>query len=143
MLRKQLLDIGFKGRHVYTRDYLLNHLRELAKKVGRTPGMFLIRKDGTLTSNTYVNFFGSIRKAQKAAGLTPNKTYNSSGNSHRGVKPERFSDDYMLDYLRALAKELGRKPKSYEINSRKKINVASYYKHFGSLTNAIKKAGLI
>ena len=136
MLRAHLLKLGFKGPHKYSKEYLLNHLKDLAKTLGRTPGQPDIKRDGTVSVTTYSNYFGGTSKAQKAAGLVPNKAGQAFG------KTRRHDDELMLENLRAIAKKLGRPLYGADINANGKIERSSYVRHFGSLENARKKAGL-
>src|ERR1039457_1716386 len=84
----------------YSEDDLLNHLRELATKLGRTPSKSDIVAAGKISKTTYDFRFGSLRKAQQAAGLAPTK----SGNRRK------FSDEDLLNHLQVLTANLGRTP---------------------------------
>jgi len=55
----------------YSQDDLLSHLRALAKQLGRTPTHRDIAMAGKMNNADYINHFGSLRRAQKAAGLVP------------------------------------------------------------------------
>jgi hypothetical protein len=55
------------------RDRAIQHLRRLAKRLGRTPGFRDIVRHSPPSHETYLRLFGSIRGAQIAAGLTPNE----------------------------------------------------------------------
>ena len=58
----------------YTDEELISSLQRLAAEVGRTPTMYEINSDArTASHSTYVNRFGSLTDAQKAAGLEPNE----------------------------------------------------------------------
>ena len=133
ILRAHLLQLGFKGHHHYTKKYLLDHLKDLAKTLGRTPGQPDILRDGWVSPTTYTRYFGGTSKAQKAAGLVPNKTGQSS---------RRHTDEWLLEHLREIAKELGRSPLSKDIDAKGQIDSSAYYRHFGSLKTARKKVGL-
>jgi len=135
-IRDHLMKLGFKGPHHYSNEYVLDHLRELTRKLGRTPGQHDINKDGTVSSTTYSNYFGSTSKAQKAAGLVPTRSGQTFG------KNKRLDDEMMLEHLRTLAKELGRSPYMSDINAKGKIDASAYHRHFGGLAKARRKAGL-
>lgn len=57
----------------YTDDYLLDHLRNLASQLGRTPSQHDINDHDGPAHPTYCKRFGSIREAQRRAGLRPNR----------------------------------------------------------------------
>jgi transcriptional regulator NrdR family protein len=116
----------------YSEEYLLNHLIELAEKLGRTPYGSDIDEAGKASSSIYNKFFGSLSKAQKAAGLVPNKTGN----------PLKYSDEYLLNILRELSKRFGRIPGAREIAEAGKTSTSPYIKRFGSLNKALRAAGL-
>jgi hypothetical protein len=83
-----------------------------------------------------MNYFGSISKAQKAAGLVPTKPGQTFG------KTRRHNDGEMLEHLRTLAKELGRSPNTFDVNAKGKYDATSYLRHFGGIIKARRKAGL-
>lgn len=55
-----------------TRQSLLDRLRQLAQHYGRTPSEPLINRHSPPSHMAFVRTFGSLRKAQAAAGLLPN-----------------------------------------------------------------------
>lgn len=59
-------------RRTEKRAELLKHLRALADRMGVTPGQDAINRAGPPSHVDYVRYWGSIRAAQQAAGLTPN-----------------------------------------------------------------------
>lgn len=62
------------GRKIlYTKPELLAHMVNLSKELKRTPGARDIAASGGPNPSTYIARFGSITKAQKAAGLPTNK----------------------------------------------------------------------
>jgi hypothetical protein len=64
---------GYGGTRAIARSVLINRLRGLANRLGRTPSIYDINADPeTPFHMTYVRRFGSIRAAQLAAGLEPN-----------------------------------------------------------------------
>lgn len=66
---------GKRKNRKYTELDLLTRLRSLAVKVGHTPGMSEINAEPVFPRHTlYVLRFGSITKAQRLAGLKPNRT---------------------------------------------------------------------
>lgn len=117
----------------YSDEFLLGHLKELAKKLGRTPNASDIYKQGDTSSEVYTKRFGSLSKAQKAAGLIPNK---------RGG-PKKYTNEFLLNYLKELAVKLGRTPYIKDIIEAGEVSCHSYVSHFGLFSNAVKAAGLV
>lgn len=64
---------GGKLYRKWTPENLRSHLSRLAQKLGKTPGINDINVHGPPDHMAYVRNFGSIREAQIAAGLTPNR----------------------------------------------------------------------
>lgn len=63
----------FRGRaQTISDDELLRALRELAAKLGKTPGQRDMNRHGPYSHMVYVRHFGSLRRAQEAAGLNAN-----------------------------------------------------------------------
>ena len=120
-----------KRTFVYCNDEeLLDQLRALAKKLGRTPKTRDADAAINCSSSPYLRIrFGSYNAALQAAGLELNRTF--------------YSDEDLLDQLRALTKELGRTPRIRDVNVAS--NCASsgvFRKRFGSFTAALEAAGL-
>jgi hypothetical protein len=117
----------------YTREELLESLRDLAGRLGCAPRTDDLDDDPrTPSSSTYRRHFGSWLKALEAAGIQP-------GPSQTG-----YSCDELLDNLRMLARELGRAPAGREMSARKDLPHAStYWKRFGTWNAAVRAAGLI
>lgn len=59
-------------QEMYTKAQLIDNMKHLAAKIGRTPNIFDINATGRMCHTVYVQRFGSVRAAQKAAGLRPN-----------------------------------------------------------------------
>ena len=57
---------------VYANDELLEHLRELSRQLGRTPGMKDLCVAKGPSHTLYYKYFGSLVEAQRLAGLKPN-----------------------------------------------------------------------
>lgn len=138
ILRKRLFEMGFKSvkgtraSYMITDEYLLKRLRQLAKKIGRTPSRNDLRIYN-MNAGIYYYRFGSFPKAQKLAGLVPNK---------RGYE-KKYTNQYLLNHLKELAQQLGRVPSSSDITAAKKVTTKPYFTRFGSFTKAKKLAGLV
>jgi hypothetical protein len=118
----------------YTSDQLLEALRALAAELGRPPRTTELRGRPDLPSpSTYRLHFGSWSAALRAAGLEP----------RRGWGDRTYSDQELLDDLRALAAELGRSPTQAEMLARPDLPTpATYRNRFGSWSAAQRAAGL-
>jgi hypothetical protein len=75
--RRRCDECRAEGRCVYRRKYtdaeLLEHLRGLAVRLKRTPGMKDLVAAGGPAHTSYYERFGSLKKAQELAGLKPNE----------------------------------------------------------------------
>jgi SOS-response transcriptional repressor LexA len=109
-------------------------LKDLADRLGHAPSQKEINSQkGTPSASTYCNRFGGLKNASSKAGLDPNR-------KHR----EHYSNEELLEMLKDLADRLGHDPSQKEINSQNGMPSAStYHKRFGSLKNALLKAGLL
>lgn len=61
-----------RPRQGYQEAELIAHMQTLAEDLGRTPGIQDINDATGPWHTTYVKYFGSMRGAQRAAGLVPN-----------------------------------------------------------------------
>ena len=122
---------GDRVRHSVTD--LLCYMRKLAKKLGRTPYASDINKAGVTYSAIYVYQFGSLSRAQQAAGLVPNK---------RGNQMEHTTE-YLLNHLKELANKLGKTPSTLDIKEAGDVGLTTYERYFGSLVKAQQAAGLV
>ena len=106
---------------------LLEDLRKLAEKLGRTPTITEARNCPDMAAiATYYNRFGSWVNALKLAGLTPPN-----------------SDEKLIADLRKLAEKLGRTPTTTEVDECPDMAATTTYcTRFGSWVNALELAGL-
>jgi hypothetical protein len=121
----------------YSDEYLLNHLKELAVKLGRAPYGYEIEKAGLVKAWVYTKRFGRLNKAQEAAGLVP---FNEIVKQH---KYSEYSDEDLLNYLKKLSVKLGKTPSGTDLSKAGKIGIWVYYKRFGSFVKVQKLAGLV
>jgi hypothetical protein len=115
----------------YDRETLLEMLRELVAKLGRTPVCRELSQLGLPWAQTYANHFGSWTAALAELGLEP-----KVGNT-------RYERDELLAVLRDLDRELGHAPSQAELRKREGLPHPSTYKYrFGSWNKALEAAGL-
>ena len=122
-----LENAGFYSR---SDEELIDLLRAKAESLGRTPTSREVDSDKSMPSAfTYQNKFGSWNKALEAAGLSSNKNL--------------YSDEELIDLLKAKAESLGRTPTKKDIGSDESMPSANTYENrFGSWNKALKAAGL-
>ncbi|MCM2325757.1 MAG: hypothetical protein NDI94_04785 [Candidatus Woesearchaeota archaeon] len=115
----------------YTREQLLFFLKKLEKELMRTPRIVdLDKAEGLPSSTTYMKRFGSWNDALKEAELGINSK-------------KEYSRDELVQNMILLSKELGHAPSSKDFKGRKWAgSVSTYRKVFGSLSSALKEAGL-
>lgn len=124
-------------RHVnslaYSKEELLELLQCKARELGRAPTSSEMIEDPLMPSPMpFSRCFGSWNKALVAAGISP---YDASG--------KRFSDEYLIETLKAKAKELGHSPSKYDMSADPSLPmVETYIKRFDGWNNALKAAGL-
>jgi len=110
-------------------DALLKEIRRLAEELDRVPSKQEMADKGNFSVSPYYEHFGSWRAAQEEAGFESND-------------PEvEASDDELLDEIRRLADELGRKPTADEMNEQGRHWRSTYQDHFGSWSLALEEAG--
>ncbi len=115
-------------------DSLILALYDLAQQLGRPPTASEINRSCEYSTSTYVRRFGSVKKARKAAGLA--KDANKP-------QPSRINPDLLLQELRRLAVELGRPPRSTDVQDISQYSRGVYENHFDSWQEAIESAGLM
>jgi predicted transcriptional regulator len=115
----------------YSRDDLIDALRQLAERLGRTPtGPEAIADPHTPSHSTYARRFGSWRKAVEAAGLP--------------LDPRKMGYDRetLLAHLQALAEALGRTPTVNDLKALDGPCDKTYRNQFGKWSAALAEAGL-
>lgn len=117
-------------RRRYGRDELIAELRGCAARIGASPTMRQFAEDleTTIHPQTVVDHFGSWNEAKRAAGLMPRR---------------RATHEELLQALRALGEELGRRPTTRDIeDARGRVPSRGVYaKAFGSMREALRLAG--
>jgi len=123
-------------RRRYSRQELIDQLKGLAAKVGRTPlAKELIaacRRGECADIQTLCRYFGGYNAALKAAGLA--------------ARPRVYSRAQLIQMLQALAKKLGHRPTVKEVNQAKLrgecASAPTYDNYFGNLSTALRAAKL-
>lgn len=117
-------------RRRYGREDLLQELRDCATRLGASPTMreFAEDPEATIHPQTVVDHFGSWNAAKREAGLMPRR---------------RATPEELLEALRGLGEELGRRPATKDIEAaRGRVpSRGVYVKVFGSMREALRLAG--
>lgn len=138
-LEQTRLEAGFGRvpRRKFTRQELIDQLKSLAKKLGRTPTArdvmeASIRRE-TAGVKTFRMYFGAHNTALREAGLVISK-------------PSGFSRGHLISDLQKLAKQLGRRPSQTDVDRTSQAGscacAATYTHYFGSFVEALKAARL-
>ncbi len=117
-------------RRRYSDEWILEELRSVAGRLGRSPTMreFEADQEAGIHPQTVIERFGSWNAAKRRAGLVP----------------RRFATrEELLSLLRDLGEQLGRVPIARDLDERRfSLPSKSLYWHtFGSLRNALREAG--
>ncbi|MCW2920354.1 MAG: hypothetical protein JWL76_228 [Thermoleophilia bacterium] len=117
-------------RRRYGRDELVEELQACAARLGASPTMREFAEDpqATIHPQTVVDHFGSWNAAKREAGLMPRR---------------RATREELLQALRELGEELGRRPSTKDIEAaRGRVPSRGVYaKAFGSMREALSLAG--
>lgn len=117
-------------RRRYGRDELVEELQACAARIGSSPTMreFAEDTEATIHPQTIVDHFGSWNAAKREAGLMPRR---------------RATREELLQALRSLGEELGRRPSTKDIEAaRGRVPSRGVYaKAFGSMREALSQAG--
>lgn len=130
MDQEQLQAFRQRLRRRYSRDELLQELRDCAARVGASPTMRQFAEDTetTIHPQTVVEHFGSWNGAKREAGLMPRRM---------------ATQEELAQALRELGARLGRRPTALDIDAARGQlpGKAVYTKAFGSLRAALEAAG--
>jgi Homing endonuclease associated repeat len=117
-------------RRRYTDEEILDELRAVAERLGRSPTMREFANDSAVRVHpqTVIEHFGTWNAAKRAAGLFPRRFITRAE---------------LLEQLQGLGDELGRTPTARDLGERRRsLPSVSLYAHtFGSLANALREAG--
>lgn len=112
----------------YSDEELLDHLRELAARLDRSPTMAEMDERGEYAADTYRRRFGSWNDALRLAGLEVNRT--------RDIPVED-----LLAEVRRLAVELDRPPLTSDLRAYGAYSPATYRSRFDSWSAVLEAAG--
>lgn len=129
----EIVDVVRRINDGYSREECIQSLLAFAKKLGRSPTQVELHKNTELPSlSMYIRYFGSFTKALLAAGLQANQLLD-------------VSEKDLLEQLVSLKKHLGHTPSQREVAEASGQGRCScepiFRKHFGSLTEALKRIG--
>ena len=116
----------------YSDDELLGELRAFAEELGRTPTMTEMNEQGPYSAQTYYHRFGSWTDALQEAGVEID-----NDNARTSLSKEE-----LCEALQDLTDELGRTPKTTEMEEQGPYSTSTYFARFGSWSNALEAADL-
>jgi hypothetical protein len=109
---------------------LLLELRRLAVDLDKTPSVGDLDSYGTFSRNPYRSRWDSWTSAIRAAEIEPNA----------GGRGNAVTREALLDEIRRLAEELGRRPTQADLRERGAYSRTPYYREFGSWVEACSAA---
>ncbi len=135
---KEIIEILKRIQTPYTRESLIDYLRDIAKKLGRSPSIEdvnrLSRKKRGWSAGPIVDIFGSFNNALREAGLPIRKKHKNS------------SKEEAIKKLKDLYIKLGRTPSNKDMGKASKLgecpSEVTYMRWFGSFNNALELAGI-
>lgn len=118
-----------------TDQQILGLIRDWVAEHGHSPSMKEWSETAPISVKPLKSHFGSYNKAILAAGFEPVVRIWSGS--------RRWSDDEILEALRQKAEQLGRSPSGDDLKrAGDHPTLHTVIRHFGTLNNALKKAGL-
>ncbi|MCT6515373.1 hypothetical protein N0B30_22350 (plasmid) [Bacillus subtilis] len=105
----------------YTKESLIEILRQKAKELGRPPKTREVKQAGSI-----IKHFGSFSKGLEAAGLS----------SNRKTPDKSYTEKELIAIIQQKTRELGRPPRSTELKQ-----TSTIIRYFGSFNAGLKAAG--
>lgn len=138
---RRVLEVITALRTGYTKELCLKQLRDLAEELGRTPKKKDLkeanRRGKCASERVLRKFFGSFNAAIEAAGLMI---------GHKGIPARFYPRESLPQQLQALSNELGRVPRTRDIEEANRAgkcaSVKTFRRVFGSLSKAFRFADL-
>jgi hypothetical protein len=116
----------------YSKARIIKHIQSVAELVKRTPTQVDLVDHGPPYPTTIIKYFNdNLGEAMKAAGLE----------RRRGPREKGYTEEQLLDHLKALEWELGHKPTFGDVKRKGYPSPHTYLRHFGSFNNALLAAG--
>lgn len=116
----------------YTKAQIIKHIKRVAELVQRTPTQRDLVHHGPPYPSTIIKYFhGTMGEAMRAAGLEP----------RQGPRVKGYNDEQLLDHLKAMEWELGRRPTFDDVKRNGYPTPQTYIRHFGSFNDALLAAG--
>jgi len=112
----------------HSEQELIGELQRVADVLGHSPSVAEMEAEGTVSSATISNRFGSWNEGFEAAGLAT-------------TKATKTSPQEVVTAIRSLADELGRAPTATEIEKRGAYSTRVAQRRFGSWNAALREAG--
>lgn len=112
-------------------EALIDELQRLADDLERRPGTQDMQEHGEFGASTYHRRFSSWNGALEAAGLEAATPQNAA-----------ISDDALIEELRRLATELGRRPATRDMQKHGEFAAKTYHDRFGTWNAALEAAEL-
>ena len=111
--------LSIKYKQNYTKEELLDIFKAKTKELGRVPFYKELPQADTLAKH-----FGNWDKVAEVAGM-------------KAIDKRKYTDEDLLDIVKAKAKELGRAPFTYEV-----LQADTITKRFGSWAKALEMVGM-
>lgn len=105
----------------------------LADELDRVPRARDVKRSGEYAYSTYLDRYGSIEDALEAAGFSAHRRVNCG--------PGEIGTEALVDDLRRLGEELGRPPKTSDVETAGEFSLPTYYNYFDSFADALSQAG--
>jgi len=133
------LSLESKNKRGTCPDQLLDKIKEVAEKIGRTPSKHeFIGETGT---QRYIHLiykvYGSWTNALKILGMSPKQNGNK-----KNQKIKRYSNDELLEYLNIFWQENNKIPTATDFKRGLLPTYEVYLRRFGSITRARQLAGV-
>jgi hypothetical protein len=117
----------------YSDDELIAQIRQVGDQIGRTPRLVEFQGLAEASVTTVADRFGSWNSALVKAGFDVTKPHEES---------DKYTDEELLDYIRAVAGRLGESPSVRQMRSIEGVpSTNTYQRRFGSW-KAAKEAAL-
>lgn len=133
------------ARPEFSKEEIKTYLRKLAEELKRVPTSDDIAErfvmGETPSYKEILRAFGSLRRARAATGIA-----YTGANEQASVYWQRYTPEQLIEQLRSLSRELGRRPTDRDLNrasrAGKSASTSTFRRIFGGLQEAYLKAEL-